>query len=280
MSYDTQEISQYGGNDVRLYEFQIGTRFWRYCNADRDTTFNTAVYTAIAITDNGLKQKGTASTDDFVVEMPTVMQLPQLFLGTPPSAPIKFTLRAQHFDQPADAPIMWRGYVASAKIKDEVASQIICNTNTAFLHRSGMRSTYTRECNHALYDSECRVDKTVWAEIVTITGLSGNSMAFTFVNTPLSADRAGRFRNGFIEWLPNLGADPGGWVERRAILEHEGHSIQLFGQTDGLSVGMQITLYPGCDRSPGNCQLFSNISNYGGFAFMTGESPFDGNPVW
>lgn len=282
MSFDGAEISTQDSSDIRLYEFILGGAIWRYCTGEREVKVGNIIYPPAPISDAGLKQKGTAVTDDFIVTMPTIYPIPQLFRGTVPSQTIRLVVRQTQIETPDDAPVMWLGYVSSVKIKDEVISDVLCNSQTAFLRRKGLRTRYTRECPHALYDSECSVDKTLWAEPVTVGALTGVSFNYDYVNAPLSAARNGRFINGFIEWEPTFKGNPVGYTERRGILAHDEatRAILLLGQTDGLSPGLVVTLYPGCQRNPGNCQLFHNIPNYGGYAFMPGVSPFDGNPVF
>lgn len=282
MTYDSRELSTYDGADIRLYAFTLGTHVWRYCTGDRDALFEGHTYIAAPVSDGGLKQKGQATTDDFVVTMVSTLPLPLLYRGTPPSMPVKLAVRHQQYGDP-DAPLMWVGYVASVKFKDEITSEVLCNSQTAFLHRKGIRLAYSRECPHALYDDECQVDKSLWGENVTITGMSAVAFTYDYIDPPRSNNRSGRFINGFVEWAPGIGGVPRGWTERRSIqfqVDSPQAAVGLLGLTDGLAVGMTVTLYPGCDRGPANCALFNNISNNGGFAFMTGTSPFDGNPVF
>jgi hypothetical protein len=41
-----------------------------------------------------------------------------------------------------------------------------------------------------------------------------------------------------------------------------------------------VKIYPGCDRTKETCNdKFSNILNYGGFAWIPAKSPFDGSSI-
>lgn len=272
-NFDGFERSEFFGRDIRLYEFTRGTMTWRYNSGDRNVTYAGQNYAQLTIKDSGIKQKGEAVTDDFTITLPYSTPIALAFRGTPPSGLIKVAMRQMQYGD-TEAPLMWVGYLSSVKFVDAVSAQMICNTQAAFLARKGLRLAYERNCPHVLYDDDCRLNKADWAEGGTIRDLTGNSFNFdlTFPN-PLGY--AGRFSNGFIEWQP----DPN-WFERRAIQVHSGDLCILLNNTDGLSVGMRVTFYPGCARTPTNCRLFNNISNYGGFPFMPGVSPFDGNPVF
>ena len=305
-TYDFNERGDYSAQDVRLYRFTIGTvkpgyltkpddpqsgqKQWAYTGNDRDVTWNGTTYTALGISDDGLKQKGDATSDDFVITVPSSIPLVQMFRGTPPSLPVKAELRMLQMGGVggADAPLAWFGYVSSVKYKDEIASSVLCNTQAATLNRKGLRLAWERQCPHALYDNQCRVNKVEWGIQATITELSNNWFAMILPFAAQTADggfagiSAGghdvtldRFLNGFVEWTTNLG-----YTERRAILTPYQGGFVLLGLTDGLAIGTNIRMYPGCARTPFDCKKFDNIENYGGFAFLPGKSPFDGDPVW
>jgi uncharacterized phage protein (TIGR02218 family) len=273
VAYDSIETSTYNGSDSRLYRFQLGNKVWLYTNADSNILYGTDNYLAIAINDEGLKQKSEVITDAFNINVVSSIPLVTLFNGTAPSMQISVQVR-QIQQGDTEAPLMWVGYLSSVKYKDDISSTLVCNTNTAYLNRQGVRLSYTRACPHALYDQDCQLNMNDWVETITIRDLGGNGFNFDVV-TPGPQTYDGRFTNGFIQWNP----DPD-YTERRAILVHNGQQIILLNQTDGLANGMTVMAYPGCQRVPNNCHLFNNIANYGGFPFMPGKSPFDGDPVF
>lgn len=308
--YDFNERGDYSAQDVRLYRFSIGENnpggsgtpaanppgsgesaanqaVWAYTNNDRNVTWGGTTYTALAISDGGLKQKGDANSDDFTITLPSSEPIVRLFRGTPPSQPIRAEMRMLQMGASgnSDAPLAWIGYVSSVKYKDEIASSVLCNTQTASLNRKGLRLAWERQCPHALYDNQCRVPKNAWGVLAVVSAQSNNWIAVILPapgsTTDTAISQAGnpvaldRFLNGFIEW--DTGA---GYVERRAILTPYAGGFVLLGLTDGLFIGCNILLYPGCARTPADCKKFNNIANYGGFGFLPGKSPFDGDPVF
>lgn len=280
-AFDLAEIGTYTGQDVRLYEFKRGGAYWHFNTGDRDIEWGGVAWLSTAISDDGLKQKSEAVTDDFTITVPSSMGIVQMFRGTPPSDPIKLTVRQIQYGDVV-APIMWVGYVSSVRFRDQVTSDIIANTQTAYLNRKGLRLSWTRNCPYALYDPDCGVDLCDWAEPVVLTGIIGNGFSWYHTGQVNPGIWAGRLRNGFVEWRPTEA-----YFERRAILvdldsdpARTYGSVLIIGQTDGMVEGMSAVLYPGCTRDPAGCHRFNNISRYGGFGFMSGKSPFDGLPVF
>jgi len=278
-SYDLREISTNDGEDVRLYTFKRGDAFWRYASGDRDVSYAGDIYSAIAILDDGFKQKGQAVTDDFTITVPSSIAIPRMFVGTPPSQPIKVQVRLLQYGDNF-APLVWTGFISSVKYRDPVTSDIVCNTQTFFLNRRGLRLAWTRGCTHNVYGPGCGLGAGDWAEPATITALYGNAFGYALDAQPSPARWDNRFAAGFIEWNP----DPA-YVERRGIQQDDGSTCILLGAADGLTVGMAVRLLPGCTLVPSSCRHFGdpgigNISRYGGFGMLPGKSPFDGNPVF
>lgn len=273
-SFDIQEIGTYSGRAIRLYLFQLGDAVWRYATGDRAALYDGVLWNPVQIMDEGLKQKSEATTDDFIVTIDSTSAVVQLFRGTPPSLPIKLTVRELQFGD-STAPIMWVGYVSSVRFRDQVSSDIVCNTQTAFLNRKGLRLSWSRQCPYALYDLDCGVSRAAFAEGATVTRLFGAGFEYV-LDDPNTGKKEHRFQNGYIEWMVD-----NQYVQRRAILVDNITDCIVLGQVDGMTEGMRITMYPGCQRNPEDCtDVFDNMSNYGGFPMMPGRSPFDGNPVF
>ncbi len=102
-------------------------------------------------------------------------------------------------------------------------------------------------------------------------GLAENrGMNYEIFNQPaIPATAGGNGGNGYLTLIfsrTNVAADVG--------------SIVAFGDTSDLSPGMNVIVYPGCQRTVAACQSFGNLNNYGGFELMPGKSPFDGTPFF
>lgn len=272
MSYNDKEISTQDGRPVALYMMEWGNTVWRYTSADQQITRSELVngvaadvtYVPKAMSDSGMVQGGS-SANDFTVDCPTDLPIVGLFRGTPPSETIWLTVRRIHMGE-TDSPIYWTGTVTNVKRLDLANAQIIGKPLTASFKRTGLRLCWTRECPHFLYDFDCKVSASAYAQTANLTALTA---------TTLTMDLAGKpdqyYRGGYISWQAN--AD--GTKERRMISGQVGNTITVLGLTDGLAVGKAVTAYPGCDRSSATCvSKFNNLANFGGFEFMPGQSPF------
>ena len=273
MAFNDAEISTQDGRPVALYTLEWGNTFWRYTSADRDIDREelvdgelvTVTYVAVAISDSGMTQGGS-SQNDFTVDCPSDLPIVALFRGTPPSESIYLTVRRQHIGE-EDAPIYWSGTVSNVKWLDLANAQIIGKPPTASFKRTGLRLCWTRECPHFLYDSECKVDPQAFKVSSTVTALTGNSLTVASVDGKPDA----WFKGGYVEWQAN--AD--GTMERRMIENQVGNVLTIFGLTDGVTVGLAVDMFPGCNRTPETCRdKFNNLANSGDCHFMPGESPF------
>jgi len=278
MTFTSKEISNQDGNTVALYLFKWGNTYWRYTSADRDiVAFDDGTpgaphdYTAVAITDSGMKQGGS-SNNDMTVNVQSDIPLLSLFRSTPPSGSIWLTIRRMHYDD-GEALVHWVGTIGNVKPGD-AESIIICRSLLATFKKTGLRLCWTRGCAHMLYDSECRVDPADFAFLGTVTAKTGNSIT---VSGAAAGQTLGYFNGGYIEWDANVD----GTKDRRQINVATSVSVfTLVGTSDRIEIGMVLTFHPGCDLSTATCDdKFDNLANFGGLEQMSDESPFDGKPI-
>jgi uncharacterized phage protein (TIGR02218 family) len=292
MSFASQEISTQDGRVATLYRIDWGQTHWYYTSADRaierdeevDGDTITVTYEPRAVKDNGMVQ-GSSSQNDFTLDGPSDLPIVALFRGTPPSGTMWLTVRRVH-DDPTDAPIYWKGTITNVKRPSLATCQIVGAPLSASLKRTGLRLCWTRECPHFLYGPGCFVDPADYECPGTVLSFSGTQMIVTM---PIFYD-SGYFRGGFISWEAHGYT---GTLQRRMIEEdvHEdavagggGHPervvLQIMGLVDLIEVGDSVKMYPGCNRTPKDCDdKFNNMPNYGGFDKMPGASPFI-TPIW
>jgi uncharacterized phage protein (TIGR02218 family) len=267
------EIANFLGRPVCLYEFVWGETTYRYTSADRVIPYGGEDYAPIAISDSGFTQGVTAQ--DFTVTLPRSNPIVELFRQTPPSSSITLICRRFHKDDPdEEAVVYWSGTVANVRGKDAISAEIIGTPLSSTMRRTGLRLCWERGCPHALYDGGCKVNKNLFKTVTTITAKTGTSVTVG----SLGAFGASRYSGGFIEWE----ATDEGTLDRRGIESSGGgNALNLLGTTDRLEIGMAVNVYLGCDLTAATCQsVFNNLPNHGGFHFLPGKSPFDGNPVF
>jgi uncharacterized phage protein (TIGR02218 family) len=271
MTFDASERSNYDGAPSTLYEFSVGTTYWRYVAAQNDIVLGGNTYTALAIANEGYSASGNPETDDLQVRISARALVTDLFLGTPPSTQVLLRIRTVHKGD-TDAPVVWSGSVKSGRQVSLAEFVFTCNSLLSTLSRNGLRLSWERSCPHALYDHSCRVDPTAFDTLVQITQLTGSSVTATGI----ASLGDGYLSGGFLSFVGSHGA-----TERRPIEGHVGNTVYVMATTDGLAVGSWITLYPGCNRTTVVCDLkFNNLANYGGFPHLPNKSPFDGDPVF
>ncbi len=271
MSFDSKERSSYDGAPTTLYEFSLGDTYWRYAASENDVVLGGVTYTALAITHDGYSSSGNPDTDEMTVRIEAQADVTDLYLGTPPSDPVQLKVRTLHRGD-TEAPVVWAGTIKSGRQVSAAEFSFTCNSLLATLNRNGLRLSWGRGCPHALYDRSCRVDPDDYAVSILINSLSGN----TITSTAIALLGDDYLSGGFLSFV-----GPHGATERRAIKSHRGTSFSLLGSADGLSSGMWVMVYPGCNRITSTCETkFNNLANYGGFPHLPTKSPFDGDPIF
>lgn len=271
MSYNIIETSNDNGRPVFLYEFRLLDKYWRYTSADAKVSMLGSIWEPMGMSDDGIKQTGEAKTDALNLTMPNTCPVVGLFIGTPPGSPVTLIMRRFHLGD-TDAAVCYVGEVTTINEGSPTVSTVTCATLSATMDRNGLRLAWSRGCPHALYDSQCRVNKEQFRVDATIKTVG----AGTVVSDAFKARPDGYFAGGFIEWI-----DPKYGVERRGIELHVGDTITIFGTVDGLAGGYILKTYPGCPRTTEACDtIFNNLDNYGGCPTMPDRSPFDGNPIF
>lgn len=274
MAFNLLEISTQNGRPVSLYEFLWGATAWRYTDADRAIEYpagSEKVYLPVAIKDEGVQQGGSAS--DFEVSIPATLPLVDLFRTTPPAASIWLTVFRHHYGDDGAA-VEWIGTIGNVKRVGRAEAKVFGLPISGTMRRTGLRLCWEIDCPHMLYDSECKANKALFKHDTTITALTPTTMTILGLGLWPGA----RYAGGFFEWE----ATAEGTLDRRGIESWiAGTSFTIFGTTDRLAVGQEVSLYLGCDLTAETCQnIFNNLPNHGGFRFMPKKSPFDGSPVF
>jgi uncharacterized phage protein (TIGR02218 family) len=271
MAYDDYESSIESGRPIHLYRFTMGGTIWRYTSADEDLTIDGYVWKAAPIKDDGVRESGDAVGDMTQIEAPSSIGPAQVYMSSPPNFPIMVHRLAIH--EGVTVPVVsYTGEIMQVDFPQPGLARISCQKLSATMRRNGLRIGYQRTCPYALYDPvTCKVDKSAWGVTAVVSAVDG----FMVSADALASYSYGYFAGGFVEWdHPIRGR------QYLAVDQHIGTSIEMFGETNDMYVGLVITAYPGCSRTLTGCNGFNNVPNYGGFPGMPGRSPYDGNPVF
>lgn len=271
MAFSTIEESRQLGAPQFLYDFSLNEKHWRHVTGTATINADGFAWTPLPISDSGNKQKGDPTSETLIVVIPSSHDIVKFFASTPPSSPVYLTVRSLHVGD-TESVVRYVGEITNVNQPRPGAAELSCTTISASLNRDGLRLGWSRTCPHSVYDGGCKAVKANYKVDGTIDTVAPGII--TVSEAAVLPDDW--FSGGFIEWV-----DPDRGLERRAIEKHTGNQLLLFGTSDGLTGGLELSMYPGCDRTTLTCRdKFNNLPNYGGFPSMPDKSPFDGDPVY
>lgn len=273
MTFNAYETSVEDGRPIRFYRFTLGSAVWRYTTADGDQTIGGATWQPRAISDDGIKQSGDATTDALNITVPVTVGPAALFANSAPQQPMTAEILESHVGL-TTLRVIYRGEVVQVNPNRPGVAIITCQTLSATMRRQGLRLGWSRTCDYALYDTlTCKVPKAAHAHTTTVTAVNG----FVVTVASVGNSEAGVYKGGFAEWVHPIQGYNSVTIEGQSALD-----LSMFDDPALLTVGMPITIYPGCPRTEAGCRRFGNIPNYGGCLNMPGKSPFDGtdNPFF
>tara|TARA_R110002167_G_scaffold93122_2_gene249832 strand:+ start:30955 stop:31785 length:831 start_codon:yes stop_codon:yes gene_type:complete len=270
MAFSTYEEGQESSAPIELYTFTIGAVISRWTSAEDDVTEAADVFTAIPISRSTIKGGGPDTRkENLVITVAGNNSVASQFINSVPggSATLKIE-RIQRSDGPTfEVVTIFNGKIASvafqkkgreAKIK--VVPLVTAQSKPIPNH------TYQALCNHVLYDDICAVDDTdptYRLSTAAVTAVSGNTITVT------GADGGG---DGYYT---------GGWVEssgssdRRLILDQTGTVLTLLLPFATSPLSTNVTVFAGCDHAISTCSSkFSNVANFGGFAWVPSKNVF------
>jgi uncharacterized phage protein (TIGR02218 family) len=270
MTYIATDGGAVTGNPVELYEYSLGAGvFHRFTSFDKDYTYLSNVYASVPLQRGEIESTTDVNTNNLTVSVPQDNPVAALFIGASQKTPTTMTLYRLHEDD-GEAVVHWKGRFLGITGNGSNV-QLEHESIYSSILRPGLRSSYTRNCNHVLYDEDpvgCSLNKDDFAIAGNITGLSGLTVT---VDSASSYDD-GWFTGGLLK-------DTFGFFG--FITAHVGDSLSLLVPVGGLEVSQAVTLYPGCDLLKTTCdEKFDNSLNFAGrLAYVPKTSGQDGSSV-
>lgn len=270
MTYDAREKSAADGRPIEIYSFARGSLTWRYTSADTDQVVETQNYRAVVIRRPNIQQGPEVARSVLSLVVSKNLDVLDQYRVVPPSDEVTLLIRQFHVGD-GEYKAIWNGVIADVKFLQTEAA-IVVEPRSNGLRRMGLRRIYQRQCPHLLYGPGCNLNAADFRVTGTVATVAGTVLTVPAADVP--AD--GHFNGGYIEWQIGVGV-----FERRFIESHVGSSITISVQTVGLVAGMEVRLYPGCDRSLTTCNAkFSNVLNFGGMPYIPLKNPFGSDPVY
>lgn len=272
MTYASRENSVDSGQPDELYLWSLGSTSWRYTSSDTEQVYLGQEYTPKAISRSNITSSAEVEKSNLTVTAPRNLPLADLFIASVPSGVVSLTVFRDHSGE-GDWQVYWKGRITNAAFQGDTVE---FNHESVFtsLTRPGLRRKYQMGCPHVLYGSQCGVtrgDYKVSYEVDSVTGTTLSVLA-------ASVHADGYFSGGFIEY-----PDPvTNGIARRSIKSSAADgTIVLTTFPFGLSAGVTVDMFPGCDHTLATCvSKYNNATNYGGMPYIPkGENPFDGTRV-
>ncbi len=266
MSYQDIESSTASARPVELYEFALGATRWCYTSSADHVTYDGRTYAPAAITRSGIEQGPELNRAHMTIRVFRDHAIAAMFLGQPPDGVLSVTILRQHVTDPAQEWItLWKGRVTGCKYSGSQAD-LTCEPVATSLKRTGLRARYALMCRHPLYSAACGAVKESWRIEGVVSHVSG-----TTVMVPAASVKPDGY---FVAGMLQAGAGA------RMIVGHTGATLTLAAPLPGLATGMSVGLYPGCQKTVGDCAVkFGNIVNFGGFPAIPGKNPFSGDAI-
>ena len=273
MTFGSIEASRQEAIPFLLFQFVYGTGssdYYAYTTAETAVTYNGATYTPAPISCDVFTAAGSLDNSAIEVRLDKFLPISELFIGYPPSQPITLTVFMGHVGD-TNFQLAWPGRVRSAAI-DQDHLVLTCEPISTAMRRSGLRRHWQRQCPHCLYSQGSGLCNAVQSAFTVTAAVQAVSSPYLTLpaNWQGSTWQQGNFTNGMAKWT-----DSNGQTQYRSILLIQSSTqICLDGDCSLVTVGTEISLSLGCDRSTDQCSgIFNNINNYGGDPWIPLKNP-------
>lgn len=270
MSYFDFDQSSQNGKPVHLYQFAISDQVFRFTDVPTDIVALGETWSTSGLVSGTINQTNEFIRDTLQIKFPRTNTFAQDFLdSTYNDAQATVTVLRGYLDDPDEEFISyWKGRVSGHSVERNIIA-FDCEPAFTSLKRPGIRARYQRTCRHALYGAQCGVDINSSSFMIdgTVSAIDG----LTYTISAASAESDGYYFGGVLR-LEN--------GDLRFIVAHTSDQITLNAAHSELTVSSNVTLFPGCDRSPATCESrFNNLDNFGGFPYIPKKNPFKGSSV-
>lgn len=274
MSFESSELSQFGGNKVFLYVWTRGAATYRYAAADQDLIIDFQRFEASGVIRHGpIEQGGDPIRSPIEVTVASDNPVVALYRIVPPVDRVFLTIYEAHAADLSSRRPVWQGRVTSVKWEPITSEAVITHEPTyTSLQRMGLRRAYQTLCPLVTGGKRCGINMEAFAIDAVVQEVNGQDISLVSV----LGKPDGYFLGGYLVYEVSSGVP-----DRRQIREHTGLNLKLQGFPIGMVAGTAVRVYPGDDHTPDTCaNRFNNINNYGGFLYFPSKNPFGGSPIY
>jgi len=272
MTFESQEESIQSARPVELYEVVVGNTTFRFTNSERAISFSGQTFQPVPAD----RTQPTVNQDEPGAEVelrlptnhPTTQALTLLFVPRAPEAgDTRVRMWKTHQGDPdSEFQLFYVGFVVSANYDNGgLVTEFKCQSLGALFTLQGPRKTWGTQCNHELYDSECRLEAADFTSVGTVSAVAADGVTYTVSGVPSPTVRfnAGEFRKQ-------------GTLATRLIVGYTApDTFVLQYPAPEIQVGDTVEVIEGCEHNLTDCQAFPNAAEASGTNVENyGASPF------
>lgn len=276
MTYSAKETSAYGGNPVYLYRFTRGGLNFDFCSLAETLIVSTPAGTFVASSiDHGKIGVGQPINKDNVQIIFSLSDdfASLLLKRSTQFAPTTVTIWRGHLDDTANEfRVVFKGKVRAAGPRNDTQIVLSCSGLYSSFKLPGLGGSVHHSCRHALYFGGCRLDKSLFEDVGTVTAIDDNVLTIT--EAALEADEF--YTSGTLEFLGSQTYITG-HIGSLITVRYVSSVMSLFFQSGTTPI---VTLARGCDHSVDTCvSKFNNVLNFGGFPYIPDNDPFNDGSI-
>jgi uncharacterized phage protein (TIGR02218 family) len=254
LSYSSRESSEYSGQPLLLVQVRAGGVTYGYTPNDVESSHLGVTYLRLPGLDVDAVRQGADFADsqnDIQFTVPRDTPFAQLFTGILPASTPEVSIFSRHQGD-SETVAHWHGKVVALDFRGNTA-EVRCASELSLLKAMGLRYTYSRRCQHQLYDPEtCRVNPNDFDDFGVVTTITGS-----VIQIPVAANKADGYYTAGMVKRTNTG-------EFRFITNHAGQNLTLYAPFAGLAVNEPVQIFAGCDHTIATCDgKFGNSANCG-----------------
>jgi uncharacterized phage protein (TIGR02218 family) len=259
MTYQSSEESIAAGKPILLFDFAAATgEHWRMTTSEDTVTFMSHDYDPGVVSHREIEIGDYPDVNAVEVNLGRSQPLANQFIAAPVEGIVTLTLYRGH---DGNYIVYWWGLLTSVKFGTDGIPSLRFEPRTSSFLRLGNRRCNQRLCDHALYDSGCRVNNTSYQVAGTISNISGLDITASIFSTK---------SNGWF-----VGGQLVVGYARRLIKAHTTNVVTVTRVMQDAAIGNSLLAFAGCDHTPTTCNTkFSNKLNFGGNEFLPVKDPF------
>lgn len=258
-SFNTREMASLRRPAEIYHIWRDGGQHWRYTSGDVDINYDGNLFTVASIKRGPVSNSAKLEVTTLEVMSAAITDPTADFVASNPVEPLWIEVIKVHRANTNNGLVIFIGQIKSVVFKGMEASAR-CVGFENFLMQPVPIYRFQPSCNNRLFDTKCGVSSSSYKTTTTITVVD----ALTFTSSAFDALTDGYFVRGNLVW--------GDYS--RMITAHVGAQIQIRYPILGISSGVTVDAYAGCDLNIKTCRdRFNNVINFFGHPYVPKDNP-------